>query len=582
EYFVLQQTDSLIKIHNEYHLPWSVFVGIAGLSGKTAYFGWKEHSRAKKGEVAFVTSGAGAVGSFVIQLAKRDGMRVIASAGSDDKVEFLKELGADVAFNYKTTKTSEILAKEGPINVYWDNVGGETLEAALNAAAKHARFIELMYREVVTRGLENAEVAFDNFMKGALTGKSVVILIGVAVDLVLLCIIAFVRLSSRVGQSLSVMGPESAQAQRAAFLKRCLISQNKSHQTGLGSEVIAALGIKSTLDDSNANSKHTTSSISCRPFPPMTVTNKRIIFKEYPKGLPIPGQTTTFDASQTIDLDNVPLNGGILVKLLVLSLEPYIMARMQPFMPVSLSLQHPTIECFGIGVVLRSEKPAFQVGDHLHGSYPFQEYSVLRQTESFTKIHNEYNLPWSAFVGIAGLPGKTAYFGWKEHSRAKKGEVAFVTSGAGAVGSFVIQLAKRDGMKVIASAGSDDKVEFLKELGADVAFNYKTTKTSEILTKEGPINVYWDNVGGETLEAALNAAAKHARFIEISMNGFIVSTLSPKYLETFEREVPALVASKELMYREDVTRGLENVEVAFGNLMKGALTGKGVVIMADK
>ncbi|KAF8135827.1 hypothetical protein EV363DRAFT_1159125 [Boletus edulis] len=70
------------------------------------------------------------------------------------------------------------------------------------------------------------------------------------------------------------------------------------------------------------------------------VTNKRIIFKEYPKGLPIPGQTTTFDASQTIDLDNIPLNGGILVKLLVLSLEPYIMARMGPSI-VSLSLQYP-------------------------------------------------------------------------------------------------------------------------------------------------------------------------------------------------------------------------------------------------
>ncbi|KAF8135825.1 hypothetical protein EV363DRAFT_810677 [Boletus edulis] len=164
-------------------------------------------------------------------------------------------------------------------------------------------------------------------------------------------------------------------------------------------------------------------------------------------------------------------------------------------------------------------------------------------------------------------------------------------------------------MRVIASAGSDDKVEFLKELGADVAFNYKTTKTSEILAKEGPINVYWDNVGGETLEAALNAAAKHARFIEcgmisgydgsskpskpisnlfsiipkeISMNGFVTTTLSSKYLETFEREVPALVASKELMYREVVTRGLENAEVAFDNFMKGALTGKSVVIVADE
>lgn len=95
--------------------------------------------------------------------------------------------------------------------------------------------------------------------------------------------------------------------------------------------------------------------------------------------------------------------------------------------------------------------------------------------------------------------------------------------------SLVIQLAKRDGLKVIASAGSDEKVAYMKELGADVAFNYKTTKTSEVLQKEGPIDVYvtrlarvvmtddwyryWDNVGGETLEAALANAAKNARFI---------------------------------------------------------------------
>jgi len=335
------------------------------------------------------------------------------------------------------------------------------------------------------------------------------------------------------------------------------------------------------------------------------IINKRIILKEFPTALPVPGQTTTLDASQAIDLDNVPLNGGVLVKTLVLSLEPYVLARMKAFMPNRFQIGQ-AIEGCGIGVVVRSENPGFQVGDHLHGFYPFQEYSVLRETESFTKIHNEYNLPWSVFVGIAGLPGHTAYFGWKEYSRAKKGEVAFVTSGAGAVGSFVIQLAKQDGMKVIASAGSDDKVQYLKELGADVAFNYKTTQTSEILEKEGPIDVYWDNVGGETLEAALNAAAKHARFIEcgmiagygspakpipnlinailkeISIHGFVVTTLSPKYLETFEREVPALIASKELTYKEDVTRGLENAEVAFDNFLKGAFMGKSVVIVADE
>ncbi|KAG6823670.1 hypothetical protein H0H93_003256, partial [Arthromyces matolae] len=78
---------------------------------------------------------------------------------------------------------------------------------------------------------------------------------------------------------------------------------------------------------------------------------------------------------------------------------------------------------------------------------------------------------------------------------------------------LVIQLAKLDGLKVIASAGSDEKVNFMKSLGADVAFNYKKVKTSDILKKEGPIDVYWDNVGGETLEAALDAAATNARFI---------------------------------------------------------------------
>ena len=85
--------------------------------------------------------------------------------------------------------------------------------------------------------------------------------------------------------------------------------------------------------------------------------------------------------------------------------------------------------------------------------------------------------------------GRTAYHGWKEYSEAKKGEIAFVTAGAGPVGSAVIQIAKAEGLKVIASAGSEEKVEFLKSIGADVAFNYKTTSYEEVLSKHGPINL---------------------------------------------------------------------------------------------
>ncbi|KAG9312548.1 hypothetical protein JVU11DRAFT_6943 [Chiua virens] len=253
------------------------------------------------------------------------------------------------------------------------------------------------------------------------------------------------------------------------------------------------------------------------------VTNTCVIFKEVLQGIDdatrapilgtyLPGQTTAFVDNQTIDVDNVPLDGGILLKTLVLSLELYVLAKMRSGLVAAADTYKDgdTIQSFGVGVVVRTENPAFKIGDHLFGVYPFAEYSVQSNTESYGKIDNKHNLPWNAFVGIAGMPGQTAFTGWNEYARAKKGEVAFVTSGAGAVGSLVIQLAKRDGMKVIASAGTDDKVQFLKELGADVAFNYKTTKTAEVLAEEGPIDVYWDNVGGETLEAALNAAARYA------------------------------------------------------------------------
>ncbi|PCH38849.1 NAD(P)-binding protein, partial [Wolfiporia cocos MD-104 SS10] len=103
-------------------------------------------------------------------------------------------------------------------------------------------------------------------------------------------------------------------------------------------------------------------------------------------------------------------------------------------------------------------------------------------------------------------------------------ETVFVASGAGPVGATVNQMAKAEGLKVIASAGSDEKVAFIKSLGADVAFNYKTESTREVLAREGPIDVYWDGVGGEAPETAIGAASVGARFI--------VRTSRPTYLST--------------------------------------------------
>lgn len=220
-------------------------------------------------------------------------------------------------------------------------------------------------------------------------------------------------------------------------------------------------------------------------------------------------------------------------------------------------------------------------------------------------LGNPTNLPWSAFIGVLGMPGQTAFFGWSEYSKARKGETVFVSTGAGPVGSFVIQLAKLGGLKVIGSAGSEEKVQFMKEIGADVAFNYKTTSTKEVLEKEGPIDIYWDNVGGETLDAALSNANKGARFIEcgmiagynnggapvynlsnmfrasISMNGFIVSDLAPKWANEFNKVIPSKVASGEIKYREDIYHGLERVGEVILAVQKGKNKAKAVVHVAD-
>jgi NADPH-dependent curcumin reductase CurA len=163
----------------------------------------------------------------------------------------------------------------------------------------------------------------------------------------------------------------------------------------------------------------------------------------------------------------------------------------------------------------------------------YQEYAVVDQSpDPFLRVlPADGNLAWSTYLGVLGMPGQTAYFSWKEYAKPQKGQTVFVSTAAGAVGSVIVQLAKRDGMKVIAASGSDEKVQFAKDCGADVSFNYKTTSTEEVLAKEGPIDVcvvflgqaasrrscllrrYYDNVGGETLDLAFKYASTYARFI---------------------------------------------------------------------
>lgn len=339
------------------------------------------------------------------------------------------------------------------------------------------------------------------------------------------------------------------------------------------------------------------------------VRNARVNFNEVPTGYPEPGKTTVYDETPTIDIENVALDGGFLLKTLVLSIDPYLRGRMRA--PEKKSYSPPftigaPLVSHGVGVVVRSDHADVKKGDHIYGLLTHEEYSIRKGLEGLRIITGEQNLPWSVYVGAAGMPGKTAYMAWKEYSRAKKGETAFVTTGGGPVGSLVIQLAKLDGLKVIASAGSDEKVKFMESIGADVAFNYKTTSTAEVLAKHGPIDVYWDNVGGETLDQALIAANNHARFIEcgmisgyntggqpvknlmfvvtksLSINGFLVSTLHPKYEEEFYATIPAKLASGELQYTEEVSIGLDKVGDVILAVQKGANKAKAVIKVADE
>ncbi|KAG5644331.1 putative secondary metabolism biosynthetic enzyme [Asterophora parasitica] len=336
--------------------------------------------------------------------------------------------------------------------------------------------------------------------------------------------------------------------------------------------------------------------------------NARVLFNSVPTGFPEPGKTTVYDDTKTIDIEKANLSGGFIVKTLVLSVDPYLRGRMRSpevksYVPAFV-IGEPLVS-HGVGVVVRSENPAVKKGDHVYGFLSHEEYSIRKNLEKLEIIKNEHNLPWSVYVGVAGMAGQTAYVGWTKYSKAKKGETAFVTTGGGPVGSLVIQLAKLDGLKVIASAGSDEKVKFMKSIGADVAFNYKTTSTEEVLKKNGPIDVYWDNVGGETLDHALVAANVGARFIEcgmisgyneggrpihnlefvfsksLSMNGFIVMNLFPKFHNEFYATIPAKVASGEIKYTEEVTSGLDKVGEVILSVQKGLNKAKAVIKVAN-
>jgi NADPH-dependent curcumin reductase CurA len=254
------------------------------------------------------------------------------------------------------------------------------------------------------------------------------------------------------------------------------------------------------------------------------VQNKGIIFKQVPSGWPVPGQDLAVE-DRGFDLEQSPPEGGVTVRNIYASYDPYQRGRMraahiQSYSP-AFELNKP-ITNRTIMKVLKSSTSKFQPGDIIVSSdvSPIEEYSVLDKAfaDKARVLQNPYNLDPKVFLGALGMPGLTAYSSFYEIGQPQKGETIFISAASGAVGQIVGQLAKHEGLKVIGSVGDDRKLEFItKELGFDGGFNYKKEKPADALARLAPqgIDIYYENVGGEQLEAAINASNTFARISKL-------------------------------------------------------------------
>ncbi|KAG2602489.1 hypothetical protein PVAP13_5KG692700 [Panicum virgatum] len=286
---------------------------------------------------------------------------------------------------------------------------------------------------------------------------------------------------------------------------------------------------------------------------------------------------------------------AVLVKNLYLSCDPYMRGRMRDF-------QGSYIPPFKPG------SPIEGAGDFVSGMTGWEDYSLITKPEQLRKIQQS-DIPLSYHLGLLGMPGFTAYVGFYEICSPKKGEFVFVSAASGAVGQIVGQLAKLHGCYVVGSAGTDQKVELLKEkFGFDAAFNYKEEPDLAAALKrhfpEG-IDIYFENVGGPMLDAVLLNMRIHGRIAvcgmvsqhgltapagihnlfslvskRIEMKGFIQSD----YLHLFPQFVDDITKhyrEGKIAYVEDMSIGLESGPAAFVGLFSGKNVGKQVVCVSQ-
>ncbi|MEO1028964.1 MAG: NADP-dependent oxidoreductase [Pseudomonadota bacterium] len=323
-----------------------------------------------------------------------------------------------------------------------------------------------------------------------------------------------------------------------------------------------------------------------------------------PVGMPV---DNNFEM-KTVDVA-APADGEIQVKNTFLSVDPYMRGRMMDRESYVPPFQiGETMQGGAIGRVTASANPDFAEGDLVRSMAGWREAWTAQPAMAMAEKLPELGIPEGALLGVAGMPGLTAYAGLLRIGQPKKGETVFVSGAAGAVGSTVCQIAKIKGCKVVGSAGGSKKVEYLKSIGVDEVIDYKEHRGADALTKAlaaaAPkgIDVYFDNVGGDHLQAAINVANPFARMPlcgmisqyndttptpgpnnlimivgkSLHLQGFIVSNhadMAPQ----FAADMAGWISSGQLKYQETVHEGIENMPRAFMGLFEGGNLGKMLV-----
>jgi NADPH-dependent curcumin reductase CurA len=334
-------------------------------------------------------------------------------------------------------------------------------------------------------------------------------------------------------------------------------------------------------------------------------TNKQITLAARPAGLP---QESDFNLVEM----PVPLPGEneFMVRIIYLSVDPYMRGRMKDVKSYAEPVKIGGVMVGGaVGKVVQSNHPDFAEGDIVEGPFGWQQYASS-DGKGVRKIDPTL-APISTAVGVLGMPGLTAYFGLLDICNPQPGETLVVSGAAGAVGSFVGQIGKIKGCRVVGIAGTDDKVDYLvNELGFDAAFNYKTTDNYVAKLKElcpNGIDCYFDNVGGAITDAVfilINTRARISICGQISQynlekpemgprilltllltkqakaEGFLVFQFAARYAEGLQ-QMAEWIKEGKLKYTETIEEGIENAPHAFISMLQGHNTGKQLVKISE-